>query len=275
MKYGLPLLACAVAACGAEHPICSTDLAVSAPPTNVDILFVIDNTPGMATPLESALQARFSDLLTQLDTLAANGYPASYHIGVVTANLGAGDGNLGGTCASGGDGARLQALGIAHSPSCQPPSGGVPFLDYDLINQTNNAPVGQSVAATFTCMSSNGASGCGIQSQLEAPYRVLHDNIAENAGFLRSDSIVALFLFTTEDDCSAPPDTDLFETSTADYGALAHYRCNNYGTVCDGQLLPYADSGGPLTHCAGAPTPTRSPPTAATASGRRRPVRAS
>jgi hypothetical protein len=59
---------------------------------------------------------------------------------------------------------------------------------------------------------------------------------------------------TDEDDCSAPPDTDLFNKD-APYGMEASYRCTNYGIVCGNppQLAPYGDSGGPLMGCRGAP----------------------
>src|SRR5689334_22257379 len=54
----------------------------------VDILFVIDDSGSMA-PKQLALRQRFPDLIKTLDAVAASGNPASYHIGVVTSDLGA------------------------------------------------------------------------------------------------------------------------------------------------------------------------------------------
>ena len=55
--------------------------------------------------------------------------------------------------------------------------------------------------------------------RLRAPARVglrrAHNNIAENAGFLRDDALLAVVFVTNEDDGSAPPDTDLFDRNKA------------------------------------------------------------
>src|SRR5581483_2182930 len=70
---------------------------------DIDLLFVIDNSPSMA-PKQAEL--------------------AHFHVGVVTTDLGAQSFNLGSQCRPGGDGARLQALGAAATPDCRPPTGG-------------------------------------------------------------------------------------------------------------------------------------------------------
>lgn len=127
----------------------------------------------------------------------------------------------------------------------------------------------------LTCMTNQGSDGCPFQSQLEAPFHVLHDDIPENDGFLRPDSIVAVFEYTSEDDCSAPADTDRFDRANTDYGAFQHYRCKNYGTICDGQLMPYGDSGGPLANCVGAPNPDTITSDSGNSVASRRPARAS
>jgi hypothetical protein len=115
-------------------------------------------------------------------------------------------------------------------------------------------------------MASVGSGGCGFEHPLEAVYRALHDcpsdancTIPANLGFLRPDALLAVVWVTDEDDCSAPPDTDLF-TQSAPYGFFASFRCTHYGIVCEQngslQLPPYGDSGGPLANCQGAPNPT-------------------
>ena len=54
----------------------------------VDILFVIDNSPSMR-PKQEQLGQRFPELIKVLTEFGAKGSPASYHIGVVTTDLGA------------------------------------------------------------------------------------------------------------------------------------------------------------------------------------------
>lgn len=238
----------------------------------VDILFVIDDSASMM-PKQNELMAQFPLLIQVLDDLGAKGQPAWYHIGVVTSDLGAAQFTTISDCTPGGLGARLQALGRAHSPYCAPPGNGLNFIDYNQLNGINNLPAGQDLATTFTCMASVGDTGCGFEHQLESAYRALRDCMPDTSGaypnctipgnknFLRPDSILAVVFVTDEDDCSAPPDSDLFDPSkTSTYGALLSYRCTNYGIMCHyngiDQLMPYADSGGPLASCHSAPNPT-------------------
>jgi hypothetical protein len=88
----LPFVACALAACESNGPSprCTADLLPPPPKDKVDVLFVVDNTQGMASALEAGLANSFSQLLKQIDQFAANGHPASYHFGIVTTDLGSG-----------------------------------------------------------------------------------------------------------------------------------------------------------------------------------------
>src|SRR5439155_6267293 len=162
---------------------------------------------------------RTPELLRVLDDLAMGGHPASYHFGVVTSDLGAGMAVNGG-CMVGGLGGRLQALGRAHGANCEAPTGGLNFLVYDQITQTDNLPVGVPMADELSCMGEVGSAGCGYEHVLESVYRALHDcetdatcTIPENLGFLRRDALLVVIFVTDEDDCSAPPDTDLFDSN--------------------------------------------------------------
>jgi hypothetical protein len=212
----------------------------------VDLLFMIDNSNSMQ-PKQDQLRLRFPQLIKQLDTFAMQGNPASYHIGVVTSDLGA---NNTSACATpGGEGGKLQVT--PSTMSSKPPpancanfslSGGVRYLDYNQIAGTNNVMGGLNVADAFTCMASVGDQGCGFEHQLESAYRALHDQakIAENAGFYRSDAILAVVFVTDEDDCSAPDNTDLFTNnaqSMSMYGVLQSFRCTQFGIQCNGMPL--------------------------------------
>jgi hypothetical protein len=214
----------------------------------VDLLFMIDNSPSMA-PKQNELVKRFPQLIKALDTFAMQGSPASYHIGVINSDLGAGPYTLNqGQCHPGGDGAKLQVTPAAGAQlpagvSCTnfALAGGVRYIDYNQLTGTNNIMGEPDVASAFSCMAAVGEAGCGFEHQLEASYRALHDTIAENTGFLRSDAILAVVYVTDEDDCSAPANSDLFDPSTNGvnmYGTLHSFRCTQFGVQCNGQPVP-------------------------------------
>src|SRR5438105_2385070 len=111
---------------------------------DIDILFVLDNSPSMA-PKQAELAHRFPALLSLLGSNAPNGRPAHFHLGVVTTDLGAQQFNIGAQCRPGGDGAKLQPLGAAATPDCRPPTGGARFIDYDQVAGSGNLPQGQDL----------------------------------------------------------------------------------------------------------------------------------
>ena len=216
----------------------------------VDLLFLIDDS-GSMSPKQEALKAKFDQLTSVLEDFAEQGNPASYHIGVVTSDLGA---KLAGNKACGANlGGALQNRGLAqtNAAGCKGPvdAAGNPayFIDYDQKTQTNNFPPGQKLPDTFRCMATvvdpngtmNGHQGCGFEMQLEAVYRALHDKtIAHNRGFLRDDAILVVVFITDEDDCSVDdPSSDLFSGTDDKYGPLTSFRCAQYGVVCDGELV--------------------------------------
>jgi hypothetical protein len=227
----------------------------------VDLLFMIDNSPSVA-PQQNELKARFPQLIKILEDFG-KAKPAWYHIGVVTSDLGAGQFNLGGgQCHPDGLGGKLQALGQAADPTCVAPTRNLNFIDYNQLiryasgNADSNLPAGQDLATSFGCMASVGQMGCGFEHPLESVYRALHDPPPENHDFLRDDASLFVVWLTDEDDCSAPPDTDLFDpTKVAEYGALLSYRCTQYGIWCGTppMPLPYGDTMGTVSPCSSWP----------------------
>jgi hypothetical protein len=215
-----------------------------------DILFVIDDTSG---PFQTELRARVAHLFK---ILADSGRtrPSHYHIGVVTPDLGAGPFVLGGgQCHPGGRGGKLQNVGAGATIGCMGPTQGVNFIDYDQLTSTANLPVGQDLSTTFNCMASVGSRGCGFEHPLEAAYRALRYGPPENHDFLRADALLFVFFLTEEDDCSADPQSDIFDPAKNDlYGPLMSYRCTQFGVACDGKRPPYDDTHGQLHNCAGA-----------------------
>jgi hypothetical protein len=212
----------------------------------VDILFMIDNSP--SGPYRQEVANRFPGFIKDLQAAAAAMHPASYHIGVVTSDYGAGPYTLNnGQCHPGGDGGKLQIAPAAGSAGvsvdCTNLSlgGGGNFIDYDQIQGTSNVLGVADVPTAFSCIEAVGGAGCGFEHQLESVYRALHDPIAENVGFLRDDALLVVLFATDEDDCSAPADGDLFDPSAdgvAKYGVLHSFRCTQFGVTCSDPPMP-------------------------------------
>ncbi len=233
----------------------------------VDILFMIDDSYSMH-PKQEELKAEFPQLISRLKGFADAKLPAWYHIGVVTSDLGAG--TLDGSgCSPGGLGGKLQALGRgADAKACKivgnDTSTGVPanYIDYNQLTGDSNLPAGQDLPTTFQCMASVGDGGCGFEHQLESVYRALHDVPKENEGFLRDDALLAVVFLTDEDDCSAPPDSDLFGSDTdtlKKYGRQDSLRCTRFGLAGGSPAMsPLPDTSGVISNIEAAPVPDQS-----------------
>jgi hypothetical protein len=225
---------------------------------DLDIVFMVDNSLSMQ-PLINKLTRNFPAFIQVLQNLP-NGLP-NVHIGVVSSSMGAGATTNVPNCAQGGDGGNFQdQVGVGTSEM-----GGIPCTKTGLnanqhfissVNGTQNfdttfqaspmIPAG--IASVFSCIASLGDQGCGFEHQLASVARALSkDDMVSadgnpvpgnNTGFLRPSAYLAIIFITNEDDCSAPPDSGLFDTSSryvADpLGPLWSYRCNEYGHLCDG-----------------------------------------
>ncbi len=212
----------------------------------VDILFVLGNEVSTSQD-RNELRTRFPEFVRVLQA-AGGAHPASYHIGIITPDLGAGPYVLNqGQCHPGGDGGRLQvspnpnSVGVPAECSSFSLGGGERFIDYDQINGTTNIVGVPDVPTAFSCMSAVGSGGCGPQHNLEATYWALHENVPENAGFLRSDALLVVFYVADEDDCSMTTDSDLYDPSpdgVAKYGVLHHFRCVQFGITCGATPMP-------------------------------------
>ena len=227
------------------------------PHDKVDILFVFGNEPSTGA-YKNEVRARFPELVTALGR-AGTTHPASYHIGIVTADLGAGPYSIGnGQCSPGGERGRLRIApdaGSIAAPDCSSFSlGGVRFLDWDQAAGTTNVVGARDLPSAFDCMSSISSSGCGFQHPLESSYWALHENVTDNAGFLRDDALLVVVYVVDEDDCSGSTDDDLFDPSpqgVARYGTLHSFRCAQFGITCGDSPMPLAASapGGPFDNC--------------------------
>lgn len=198
------------------------------PHRDIDILFVIDNSPSMA-PKQKVLAAAIPQFISAIDSTGAD-----YHVGIVTTDLGFNvpdgthtgrpfPGNLVTACntAAGDDGilqnractSRTELKGEAAAacatlcPDSKYVPSGVPYISK--VAGITNVPVsisgGMDIGPqlAFRCLSLVGDQGCGIEQPLEAAKRALTRNYRpENRGFNRESSTLAVIFITDEDDCS-------------------------------------------------------------------------
>jgi hypothetical protein len=204
------------------------------PPSQVDLLFVVDNSDSM-TEEQGALRSAFPRLMNALTSGDRDGdgvqdFPKvkDMHIGVVSTDMGLpGITGIANCSGLGQDGIlRNQASSDQQDCSASYPH----FLEFVA---DRDAP--QAIAADFACIATLGTGGCGFEQPLEAALKALwpaHDPMpvpgtgknrvifladpitgigalghgdAENGGFLRNDpvSLLGVVVLTDEDDCSA------------------------------------------------------------------------
>ena len=207
-----------------------------APPA-VDVLFVIDDS-SFARSLQGKLLANFPLLMTRL--IRAAGF-TNLHIGVISTDMGAGDGSIGGCDSSGGKNGIFQYAARGSCTTGLAP--GATFIsDVDGVkNYTGN------LEDVFACIAALGESGCGFEHQFASITRALGADgsppPAENQGFLRPEAHLLIVIATDDDDCSAPHGSRLFDTATnttldSTLGPLGSFRCYEFGHLCNGGRTP-------------------------------------
>jgi hypothetical protein len=232
------------------------------PPTptgKLDVLFMIDDSSSMA-PLQAKLAAQMPGFMNALVNPATNVKP-DLHVAVVSSSLGAGAWGNVNQCASeahpGDDQGKFQqGPGGAGSGACAMLHTGQTYLKSGDGTAANAPNFDGDIATALACMASLGDSGCGFESQFESVYYALykgglalgpsdatHD--PDNGGFLRADAQLAIIMLTNEDDCSVASDSLLLDpginsaTDPSGLGALASYRCNEFGHLCAGSPPPH------------------------------------
>jgi hypothetical protein len=189
-------------------------------------------------PKQQALMAGFPALVQALR--AAPGGLPNLRLGVVSTNLGA-------------PGSRVAECdrndrGLLQGPAPGCPAGPTGRFLVSLDGGTRSNTTGNLTDAFDCLVRALGTDGCSFEQPLAAARRALDmEQPIENEGFLRGGSFLGLLLVSDEDDCSAPPTTDLFEPSPARYGAQGSFRCNQFGHLCGGR--PPAVSAAPLADC--------------------------
>ena len=208
------------------------------PTRAVDILFVIDDS-SFTTRMQDNLLRNFPTFLTRL--LDPPGLP-SLHLAVISTDLGAGDGSVAGCDATGGKNGIFQYTARGTCPTSGLDPGATFISDIDGVRNYSG-----NLADVFSCIAALGESGCGFEHQLAAITRALGADgraaPAENQGFLRPDAFLVIVVVSDEDDCSAPPDSPLFDTTAnttleSPLGPPGNFRCNEFGHLCNGARPP-------------------------------------
>ena len=240
---------------------CSADCDAT---VNVDILFVIDNSGSMAGE-QAQLRANFPALYQTVRN--AVGALPDLHVGVTSTDLGTGmfqitycedvggdNGNIIANPAAGLTGANWMidrapegcnisrdTDGSCTAHQCDvshcPEDGTAPL---QLVTDAfSGCPRCRNFAGTagdtFMALGDLGTMGCGFEQPLEAMYKALDGNPANN-GFIRPDAMLAVIFITDEDDCSAS-NPQLYDNTQTDLlstlGPLTSFRCFEFGVTCD------------------------------------------
>ena len=200
---------------------------------NVDILFVIDDSPSMLDK-QLNIKNNFPKFIEVLNTIQG-GLP-DVHIGVVSSDMGTKGsqdsmpgpaiGQLGnGGCSNTGKNGNLQ-VGTAAADL-----NGAVFIS-DIKDSMGNRIKNYTgvLSDVFGKLASLGAGGCGFEQHLLAMQRALEGNPA-NATFLRPDALLAVIFLADEDDCTFSKST-LLGPENATLGPQQSFRCNRFGHTC-------------------------------------------
>ncbi len=190
---------------------------------NIDILFVIDTSPSMADE-QTNLATAYRHMMSVLESIEG-GVP-NVHIGVVSADLGAGSFTTAG-CSPGGDAGRLHNQ--PRIDGCTPPADAY-LRNVGNPDGTDDINYTGSLQDAFSCIANLGNDGCAYPQPLEAMRRALDGSNPENAGFLRDEAFLMVVFITDSDDCSVA-DGGLFDPD-APLGPLG-FRCFEHGVRCD------------------------------------------
>jgi hypothetical protein len=166
----------------------------------IDVLFVVDNSPAMA-PHREAVLAASRDIVATLAGLQG-GLP-DIHLGFVTTDVGSrgaedSTATTHGDCSPNGDAGELRA-----------PTGVELFLE-DILQRDGTRLRnydGELADVVEAAIDQLGTSGCSFPRPLEAVRRSLRNPV--NDGFVRDDAFLAIVFLTPNDDCSFRHETFL------------------------------------------------------------------
>jgi len=206
------------------------------PPTKLDILFVIDDSPSISDDQTQLVEAARTELFSQLRSMT--GELPDLHIAVASTSF---DVLIHGVPTVGCDATPNGRFVSGHwynGTPCDAVQGSYLIDEPDgsggrMINYTG------TIEDAFACMATTGYDGCWVEQPLEGMRRAL--TLPENAGFLRDDAMLLVVFLGDEDDSSG--------TDPSMWPAVDPFRDNDrwfeYGVTC----TPDDASLGPRTDC--------------------------
>ena len=246
------------------------------PVRQLDMVFMIDNSPSMA-PKQAKLQAQFPNLINALQDPTTGNLP-DLRVAIIDSDLGTDEawtsGNCGPNAENGnspwGDKGKFRMIGAA---SCGVTDPNALWLQAPIGSPANFTG---NIATVFSCLAGNlGTQGCGEEHQLEAfEFALLGSSPsignANDIAMLRPSAYLGLVFLTDEDDCSAAGNDGMFgdspggsnlsnETASLRCSTRA-YTCAGTGNLSDGTGTPTAP-GYPSTTSFQAPWASCSPRT--------------
>ena len=203
----------------------------------LDILFVIDDSPGVAH-IQNSLAEGADALLQPLDAVTDG--RLDLHLGTTTSDFGTtalrdsshpgpaiGQIGNGGCAGAGKDGALvLSSAPVVGSYLIDGPTTNYMGSRHDVLGQ----------------MFKVGSGGCGFEQPLAASVRAFAN--PANVGFRRDGGNLLVIFIQDEDDCTLL-DTQLLGPSSEELGPLQSFRCTRFGVQCDEDL----SSVGPKHNC--------------------------
>ncbi|MCB9592602.1 MAG: hypothetical protein H6719_07710 [Sandaracinaceae bacterium] len=237
-----------------------------APTDQLDLLLVIDNS-GSLTEEQASLTFELPGLIERLASGDIDGDGRTdgpddvpgldLQIGVISTDMGVGGFTVP-TCVRPdfGDDGILRTQGRTDIRGC--------LTEYPSFVSYHPGDDVEWFAHGVTCVATVGTGGCGFEQPLEAMLKSISPSAptaavsagyrapvffrntsghgdAENAGFLRADSVLAVVVMTDEEDCSAR-DPDIFNPSSPTYGATdLNLRCFAHAEAAVHPIDRYVD----------------------------------
>jgi hypothetical protein len=242
------------------EPVVVTTMTISERPARqVDLLFMIDNSPSMA-PKQEKLKAQFPKLMDALKDFADGSLP-DLRVAIITSDLGTGaayaDGPCGpkhlpdGTVSSYGDLGRFQMIG---AKDCGVTDDSALWLEYQGGEPANYTG---DISDVFACLAGNvGTRGCDEEHSLQSiEFALLGQGIGNERQqtMVRPNAYLGLVILTDEDDCSAATNAGMFGDKPELHGESASLRCATRSHTCGGNNLSISGPGYPTSQTFSAP----------------------
>jgi hypothetical protein len=235
------------------EPEQQTDLYITVSPVRqLDLVFMIDNSPSMA-PKQEKLKAQFPRLVDALKDPFDQTLP-DLRVAIIDSDLGTGGAWSSGTCGPKqlsdgqslfGDKGRFQMINAA---SCGVTNGSALWLEHKGGHPLNYKG---DISQVFGCLASQlGTLGCGEEHQLQAfEFALVARGIGNDAqqAMLRPDAYLGLVFLSDEDDCSAATNDGMFGDKPELAGESASLRCSTRAYACNGKNLADSPPGYPTS----------------------------